>query len=103
MNNPLYITLEQDLIQLENRLNSIENLIDVDKFKAYGRYANLYTKHYQHYDKKRSRVIAIKTLKNAMKSLKSINKKVKLIDDFKLINKTLSLLFRLNEIQRLFI
>jgi hypothetical protein len=101
MENLLYITLDQDLIRLGNQLNSIDNLIDIDKFKAYGRYAHIYDRHYKNYDKKRSRIIARKTINNALKTVKSINKKIKNADS-ETLKRALKLIMRTTELQMLF-
>jgi hypothetical protein len=102
MENVLYITLEQDLIRLENQLKSLDSLIDMDKFKAYGRYAHVYERNYVGFDKKRSRTIARKTMRNVVRSIKSINKKIKLNKDITTLQRTLELGFRAVEMQMLF-
>ena len=102
MENILYITLEQDIIRLENQLRSLESLIDFDKFKAYGRYAHVYDRNYIGSDKKRSRTIAKKTMRNVVRNIKSINKKIK-DKDIIIVKKALFLIMKAVEIQMLFI
>lgn len=102
MENVLYITIEQDLIRLENQLKSLDNLIDIDKFKAYGRYAHAYERHYNHFDKKRSRTIAKKTIRNVVRSVKAINKKIKLNKDITTLQRALELGFKAVQMQMLF-
>ena len=102
MENVLYITLEQDLIRLGNQLKSLDSLIDIDKFKAYGRYAHVYERNYVGYDKKRSRTIARKTIRNVVRTVKSINKKIKVNDDINLTKQALQLVFKSIQMQLLF-
>lgn len=102
MENVLYITLEQDLIRLENQLKSLDSLIDIDKFKAYGKYAHVYERHYNHFDKKRSRTIARKTIRNVVRSVKSINKKIKETKDINLCRQALELVIKAVQMQMLF-
>lgn len=102
MENQKYITLDQDLKRLANQIRSVESLIDIELFKSYGKYAYYHPKHYVGSDKKRSRMIALKTLKNIDRKIKTISIKIKTTKDKSLIRQAVILVARSIELQMLF-
>lgn len=103
MNNPLYIPLEQDLVKLKNQINSINNLINHEAFKSYGKYAHYYVKNYNGFNGNISRMLVHKTMRNAIRVNKNIVKKIQNIDDIKLTKEVLKYSIELTQLQLLLI
>jgi hypothetical protein len=105
MDNSKYITLDQDIINLKNRLICLEKIIIVEAFQKYGKFAPAYTMAFDYGNQKEARRVVRRTLRNAVRNLKTINHKVHKsdrTDDIDLI-KLINLSIRVLKIQQLFL
>lgn len=99
MENPNYIPLEQDLINLSNKLKTVEGLVDIEALKAYGRCGYMYDRHYIGFDKRRSRQLVRQTMRNAHRMLIAIRKKLTTASNPLLLDEALLLSFKMVELQ----
>ena len=92
-------TLEDNFKRLENCIKAINDQIDYEAFKAYGKYAYMYDKHY--YGGKPARIQVRKTLKSCMRVTKVIQKQIQSTTDTSTLYRACKLQIEVLKIQQL--